>query len=94
LANVRKVEIVVEFVCNPYFPSFDPAVVRRIVLNKVGVLAIFKIKSDVFKKSGLVIFDSEVVMGMTIPYQIVSDILLSQEGISRNFFTLNIDGVK
>jgi hypothetical protein len=46
------------------------------------------------KKSGLVVFNGEVVVSVTLPNQIVSDLTLGQEGIGGNFFTLNIDGIK
>jgi hypothetical protein len=46
------------------------------------------------KKSGLVVFDGEVVMSVTLPDQIVGDLALGQQGIGGNFFALNIDGIK
>jgi len=46
------------------------------------------------KKTGLVVFDGEVVMRFTFPDQIVGDIALGQEGIGGNIFALNIDGIK
>ena len=46
------------------------------------------------KKTGLVVFNGEVVMGFTLPDQIVGDLALGQEGIGGNFFSLNIDGIK
>jgi hypothetical protein len=46
------------------------------------------------KKAGLIVFNSEVVMGLTFPDQIVGNISLGQQGIGSNIFALNIDGVK
>jgi hypothetical protein len=46
------------------------------------------------KKTGLVVFDGEVVMSFTLPDQIVGDLALGQEGIGGNILTLNIDGIK
>ena len=43
LSNVGEVQIVVEFACGPDFADFDPAVIRRIALDTIGLLAIFKI---------------------------------------------------
>jgi hypothetical protein len=68
--------------------------IRRIVLNKIGILWVFKIKGDVFKKFGLVILDREVIMGVPLSHQVVGDISLCQEGICGDFFSLNIDRVK
>jgi len=46
------------------------------------------------KKSGLVVFDSEVVMSFALPDQIIGDLALGQEGVGGNIFALNIDGIK
>ena len=90
---MRKVQIAVEFGCGPDFADFDPAVVRRVATDKIGVPPIFKVQRNILKKSGLIVFDGEVVMSFTIPDQIVGDLALGQEGIGGNFFALNIDGI-
>jgi hypothetical protein len=46
------------------------------------------------KKTGLVVFDGEVVMSFTLPDQIVGDLALGQQGIGGNFFALDIDCIK
>ena len=46
------------------------------------------------KKTGLVVFDGEVVMSVTFPDQIIGDLALGQEGIGGNIFALNIDGIQ
>jgi hypothetical protein len=46
------------------------------------------------KKTGLVVFDGEVVMSLTLADQIVSDLALGQQSIGGNLFALNIDGIK
>ena len=43
LADVRKVQIAVEFGCGPDFSDFDSTVIRRVAMEKIGVLAVFKI---------------------------------------------------
>ena len=93
LSDVRKVEIVVEFGGGPDFADFDPAVIRRVVLDKIGLLPVLKIECDVFKKPGLVVLDGKVVMSFTFD-QVLCELALSQQGIGGNFFALNIDGVK
>ena len=94
LSDVGKVQIAVEFGCGPDCAGFDPAVIRRVAMDKIGVLTVFKIQRDVLKKSGLVVFDAEVVMSFTVSDQIVGDLALGQQGIGGNFFALNIDGIK
>ncbi|MDZ7581922.1 MAG: hypothetical protein U5R30_15390 [Deltaproteobacteria bacterium] len=46
------------------------------------------------KKSGLVVFNGEVVMRLTFSDQIVGDFSLSQQGIGSHIFALDIDGIK
>lgn len=46
------------------------------------------------KKAGLVVFDGEVVMGLTLPDHIVGDLALVQQGIAGNIFVPNIDGIQ
>jgi len=94
LSDVGKVEIIVEFGCDPDFADFDPAVIRRVAMDKIRFLAVFKIKSYVLKKSGLIIFDGEVVMSVTCKNQIISYLALGQQGIGGNFFALNINGIE
>ena len=43
LSDVRKVQVAVEFGCGPDFADFDPAVIRRVAMDKIGVVAVFKI---------------------------------------------------
>ena len=43
LSDVRKVQVAVEFGCGPDFADFDPAVIRRVAMDKIGVLPVFKI---------------------------------------------------
>ena len=76
LSDMGKVEIAVEFGCGPDFADFDPTVVRRVVLDKIGIFPVFKIQGDVFKKSRLVVLDGEVVMSVTFPDQVVGDLAL------------------
>ena len=43
LSDVWKVQIAVEFGCGPDCADFDPAVIRRVTMDKIGVLPVFKI---------------------------------------------------
>ena len=87
LSDVRKVQIAVEFGSGPDLADFDAAVIRRVAKGKVRLLA-------VLKKTGLVVFDGEVVMSFTLADQIVGDLALGQQGIGGNLFALNIDGIQ
>lgn len=94
LSDVRKVEIGVEFGGGPDFTDFDPAVVRRVARYIIRLLPVLKVQGDVLKKSGLVVFDSKVVMGVALFDQVGGDGALGQQGIGCNFFSGNIDGGK
>jgi hypothetical protein len=94
LSDVREVEIAVELGCGPDFADFDPAVDRRFAMDKIRLLAVFKVQGDVLKKSWLVVFDGEVVMSVSLLDQIGGDLALGQQGIGGNFFSLDIDGIK
>jgi hypothetical protein len=43
LSDMREVQITVEFGCGPDFTDFDPTVIRRVTMNKIGGLSVFKI---------------------------------------------------
>jgi len=43
LSDMRKVQITVECGCGPDCASFDPAVIRRITMDKIGVPPVLKI---------------------------------------------------
>ena len=91
---MRKVQIGVELGCGPDFADFDPAVIRWVAMDEIGVLPVSKKQCDVFKKSGLIVFDGEVVMSFALPDYIMGDLTLGQQGIGGNILSLNIDGVK
>jgi len=46
------------------------------------------------KQTGLVVFNSEVVMSLTLPDHIIGDLALVQQSIAGNVFALNIDGIQ
>ena len=46
------------------------------------------------KKTGLVVFDGEVVMSFALANHVVGDLALGQQGIGGNLFALNINGIK
>jgi len=94
LSNVRKIEVVIEFGCGPDLSGFDSPMVRRIKSNEIGLLTVLKVQLNVLKESELVSFDGEVIMGLTILYQIAGYLALGQQGISRDVLSLNVDSIK
>jgi len=94
LSDVREVQIVVEFGSDPNFAGFDPAVIRWLAMDKIGVRPVLEIECDVFKKAWLVAFDSEVVMSLTVLDQVLGYVALGQQRIGGNVLASDIDGVK
>lgn len=94
LSDVGKVQIAVEFGCGPDFADFDSAVVRRVAIDKIRFMPVFKVQGDVLEKSGLVVFHGEVVIRVALLNQVGGDLALGQQGIGGNFFSLNIDGIQ
>ena len=89
-----EVELGVEFCGGPDFPGFDPAMIRRVIGDEIGFLSILEIELDILKKCGLIAFDGEVVMGLTIQAQIIGELTLGQEGIGSDIFALDLDGIE
>jgi len=92
--DVGEVELGVEFGGGPDFPGFDPAMIRRVIGDEIGFLSILEIELDILKKCGLIAFDGEVVMGLTIQAQIIGEFTLGQEGIGSDIFALDLDGIE
>ena len=84
LPDVREIEVVVECGCGPDRSGFDAAMVRGRNVNKVGLLAALEKEFDVLEKCGLVSFDGEVKVGLSLLDQIGRDLALGQQGIGRN----------
>jgi len=94
LLHVGEVEVGVECGGGPNFSSFDPAMIRGIIGNEIGFLSILEIQLDIFEEAGLVAFDGEVVMGLTLEAQIIGDLSLGQESIGGNVLALDVDSIE
>ena len=46
------------------------------------------------QNAALVSFDGEMIMGMTLLDQVLSELALSQQSIGRHILALQIDGIK
>ena len=94
LSDMRKGQIVVEFRRSPDFSDFDSAVIRGRTINEVRFLAVFKVVGDVLEKSGMIVFHGEVVMSVSFFDEISGKLFLGQEGICRDCFSFNSDGIE
>ena len=83
LTEVREVQVAIECGGGPDFANFDSAVIRRVGHDKIRERAVVKKERDVFKETGLVVFDGEVVVGVTLPDQVIGDMPLGSEGHRR-----------
>jgi hypothetical protein len=91
---VRKIQIIVEFGGGPDFADFDATVIRRVVLDRIRLLAVLKIECNILKNTGLVVFDGEVVMRVALLDHTVGNFALVQQCIGGNVFIFNIDGIQ
>jgi len=94
LADVWEFQIAIEFGRGPYFTGFNSAMIRRVVLNEIGLFSVFEKQRDILKKTGLVVFDGEVVVAMALPDDIVGDRALGDQGVGGDFFAFDIYGIK
>jgi len=65
LLDMRKVQVLVKFGGSPDFTDFDPPVITAGMIDKIGLLAVFKVQGDIVEKSSLVSFNGEVIIGLT-----------------------------
>ena len=77
LSDMGKVQIIVEFGGSPYFAGFNPAMVRRRDVNAIRFLSLPEEELEVFKECGLVPFDGEVIMRLTLLDQVNGELSLS-----------------
>lgn len=50
--------------------------IRRIDSDKIGSPTVLKVQRDVMKKSGLIILNGKMVVGVSLDYQVVGDFVL------------------
>jgi hypothetical protein len=94
LSDLRKIKVAIEFGCCPNLSDFDSSMVWGIIFNEIRLLPVLEVQCDVSKNSGLVSFDREMIMGMTLVDQVLSYLALGQQSIGSNILAFNIDGIK
>lgn len=94
LSDMRKCKIVIQFWSSPDFSDFDSAVISRRAINKVGFLAVIEPEGNVLEKTGLIVFNCEVVMGMFFFDEVIRKRLLGQKGVACDYFSFNINVIK
>lgn len=93
LADLREVQIIVEFGCDPDFAGIDATMTEGWRLDKIRFSSIPKENLNGFKETGLVAFDGEVIMGLSCK-DVFGDVALGQQSVSGDGFALNGDGVE
>lgn len=94
LSDVREVEVVVELRSCPDLPGFDSSVIRRRILNELRLLPTPEVKLKILKNSGLVSFDGEVVVSLSLCDQIFGQLPLCQQGIGADILPLDINRIQ
>ncbi len=94
LAEVRKVEIPVQFRRRPDLAGFDASVIARRLLDVVRRAPILEIELQILEKSGLVCFDGEMVMGLALLDQVSGQWALRQQGVGADVLAFTIDPIQ
>lgn len=94
LLDVREVQVLVECGGGPDPSLFDAAVIGRVAKDEIGSAAVFKEQFDIFEDSGLVFFDGEVVVSLSILDDVIGQATLGQQGICGDVFVFDIDGIE
>ena len=68
--------------------------IRRVAKDEIGLAAVFEEQVDIFEDSGLIVFDGEVEVGLSILDDVISQATLGQQGISGDVFVFDLDGIK
>ena len=54
LSDMWEIEIIIQLGGNPDFADLDPAMVRGVIKNEIGLFSILEVKVDILKECGLV----------------------------------------
>ena len=94
LADVREVEITVEFSGGPDLPSFNAAMIGRVVGDKARLFAIVEEQHEIIEERGLIGFDGEVIVSFAGIDQVIGDFTLGEQGIGGKVFATQIELVE
>jgi len=90
LAQVRKVEVAIEFRGGPDLPRFGASVVGGRMLHEVRLAPLPEVELQVFQNAELVPFNGEIVMRLSLPNQIVGQLALRQQGIATDILFFGV----
>lgn len=76
LSDVWKVQVVIELGGDPDFAGFDPAMIRGRMIDEIWLLSVPEVEFDICKEGGLVCFDGEMIVGVTLLDQVVGEFAL------------------
>lgn len=62
--------------------------------DRVRISSVLEQKSDVVKERGLIGFDGEVIMGVTLSNQVVGEFSLGEKRIGGDVFILEIEALE
>jgi len=93
LSDVGKVEVAVQFGCDPDLPRLDAPVIRGIIRDEVRFPPVFEEELDILMERSLILLDGEVVVSLAVD-EVVGYRALGEKGISRDVFALNVDSIE
>lgn len=93
LGGMRKVQVVIEGATAPDASGLDSAVVGWRNGHEIRRLARLEEQGDIALERGLIAFDREVIVRLTL-HDIAGQFALGQQGIGGDVLSLNVDAIK
>jgi hypothetical protein len=96
VAEVRKVEVAVQFGGGPDLPGFDASMIGRRLQQVVRLIriSILEEQLEIFQESRPVAFNGEQKVGVTVSDQILGRGALGEQGVGGDVFSLDVDGLQ
>jgi len=93
LGDVWEIQIPIERLRAPDAPGLNAAMIGRCDLHEIWRFAILKQQRDVVLQRGLITFGCEVVITAAL-HHVISQLTLCEQGIGRDQFALDLNGIK
>jgi hypothetical protein len=95
LSHMREVQVVIERGGNPDVARFDATMVGTIESAVIRfAIQVIKMETDRFEQLLLVAFDRKVIVGVALLDEVSGQFALGQQGVGRDGFAADVDGIK
>ncbi len=89
-----EIEGGVEDVRRPDFSGFEASMLETGWFHEARLPTILEKQREILKEVGLIAFDREVIVGLSLDDQIRGEGSLSQQGIHGDVLAVNLDGLE